>query len=103
MKNKCLLLLSVLAVSIFSGCASVVPNGVLYTEVTVPSAASSSAKATKVGKSYCKSYLGMVSLGDASIETAKKNGGITEVVSVDWKVKNILGLIGEYECIVTGN
>ena len=56
----------------------------------------------KVGKSQCKSYLGLVTQGDASIEAAKKNGGITKVVSVDWKAKSILGLVGEYECIVYG-
>ncbi len=103
MKNKCLLLLSVLAVSILSGCASIKPMGVWYTNVTVPYEVTSNAKATKEGVSKCKSYLGLITEGDASIEAAKKQGGITEVVSVDWKVKNILGVIGEYECIVRGN
>ena len=92
------------AVALLSGCATAVPQGSLFTDVKVPVSATSNNKDVnlKVSKSQCKSYLGLVTQGDASIEAAKKNGGITKVVSVDWKAKSILGLVGEYECIVYG-
>jgi hypothetical protein len=41
--------------------------------------------------------------GDASIEAAKKNGGITTVSSVDTKVKSILGIYTTYTTTVRGN
>ncbi|MBL7016116.1 MAG: TRL-like protein family, partial [Kiritimatiellales bacterium] len=31
-----------------------------------------------------------------------ENGGITKISHVDWKVKNILGFIGEYTTTVYG-
>ena len=40
---------------------------------------------------------------DASIARAAKEGGITEISSVDLKATDILGIIQTYECIVTGN
>ena len=39
---------------------------------------------------------------DASIQTAAKNGGITEISTVDVKTTNILNIILTYETIVTG-
>ena len=104
MKNKLCMISLITAVALLSGCATTVPQGSLFTDVKVPVSATSNNKDVnlKVGKSQCKSYLGLVTQGDASIEAAKKNGGITKVVSVDWKAKSILGLVGEYECIVYG-
>ena len=42
-------------------------------------------------------------MGDASIATAKKNGGITTVSSVDEKIESILGIITTYTTTVRGN
>jgi hypothetical protein len=39
---------------------------------------------------------------DASIVTAAQNGGITKISTVDYRQKNILGVIQKHECIVTG-
>jgi len=44
----------------------------------------------------------MIAIGDACIEVVKKSGCIIKVHHVDWDVKNILGLIGEYKCTVYG-
>ena len=86
-----------------TGCASPYPQGILLTDLTLPVAATSnSGKATKVGTATCTSLLGLVTQGDASLEAAKKNGGITKVYHVDWKAKNILGIIGEYTLTVYG-
>ena len=100
MKSK-LIIPTIIAISLLlGGCATSIPQGSLYTDVTLPSAASSNVSAKKVGKSQCKSYFGLVTIGDAGIEAA--NGGITKVTSADFKAKSILGIIGEYECIVRG-
>lgn len=60
-----------------------------------------SVKPVKVGKAtatglvcYCE--------GDASLKAAMDDGGITKVHHVDYKVKNILGIVAEYTTIVYG-
>lgn len=42
-----------------------------------------SVKDTKTGKACVSTILGLVVKGDSSLETAKKNGGITKVAYVD--------------------
>ena len=84
------------------GCASTHPIGTLYTNVKLPVAATDNSTATKVGTAECVSYLGLITTGDASIDTAKKNGGITKVSHVDWEVENTLGFIGKYKVVVYG-
>ena len=105
MKKLALIALGASALSMFSGCASSDPRGVAFMDLRLPVTATSSSvdvSKMKKGVSQCKSYVGFVAIGDASIETAMKNGGIKTVHAIDWKVRNILGLIGEYECIVYG-
>jgi hypothetical protein len=89
--------------TLFTGCAVRPTAGALYTNVKVPVTATSNAKSTKVGVSEeCVSILGIVATGDCSVANAKKNGGISEVSSVDYKVKNILGIISKGKTVVTG-
>ncbi|HXX92014.1 MAG TPA: TRL-like family protein [Planctomycetota bacterium] len=91
----------VVAVS-FSGCTSITPmNGSLYTDVQGPVAVGSATGSSKVGEAKATSIVG-VALGDCSISTAMKNGGITKVHHVDTKVRNILGVYAEYTTIVYG-
>ena len=40
--------------------------------------------------------------GDATIKAAMENGGIKKVHHVDYKVKNIFGIVAEYTTIVYG-
>ena len=40
--------------------------------------------------------------GDASLKAAMDNGGIKKIHHVDYKVKNILGIIADYTTIVYG-
>ena len=40
--------------------------------------------------------------GDASIETAKRNGGITEVTTIDHKSSNLIGF-GSFCTVVYGS
>ena len=104
MKKCLLLLLAVGVVSLGSGCATTYPVGSVFSNVKLPVAVTPNAgEYTKVGTAECTSYVAMIALGDASIEAAKKNGGITKVHHVDWEVENILGIIGKYKVIVYGD
>ncbi|MBR1609432.1 MAG: TRL-like family protein [Kiritimatiellae bacterium] len=40
--------------------------------------------------------------GDASIKAAMQNGGISKIHHVDYKVKNVLGIVGSTTTIVWG-
>ena len=85
------------------GCATPFPMGTVYTEVKLPvAAAANNGTATKVGTSKCISVLALIAIGDASIEAAKKDGGITKIHYVDYEVENILGIIGRYKVTVHG-
>ncbi len=96
-------LVAVGTVALLAGCASPVPVGGLFTDITLPVQATSAQGGSKVGTSQCTSILSMLATGDCSIEAAKANGGITTVTSVDWKANNILGIIGNYTTTVHGN
>jgi hypothetical protein len=105
MKNKILLLtiITMVSVSFLWGCATPYPSGLAYTKLKLPlNVTSNPSDSPKVGIAECKSYFGLVAIGDASIETAMKNGGITKIHYVDWDVKNILGIIGTYKVTVYG-
>ena len=85
------------------GCATLYPVGSAYTNVKLPvDSTSNMSSSPKVGTSVCKSYLGLVAIGDASIEKAMKNGGINKKHYVDWEANNILGIFGIYKVIVYG-
>jgi hypothetical protein len=98
--------LTAIAVSavILGGCASVLPHGILYTEVTLPiSSADGQVLYTKSGRSEAKSFLGLVGYGNAGIQEAVRNGGIKTIKYVDYNVYNILGIVGTYRTTVYGD
>lgn len=101
MKKLIVLGAVVVCAAMMTGCATSYPVGSLYTGVDLPVTATAGSGA-KQGTAACQSFLSLVAIGDCSIETAKKNGGITKVSSVDWQVINILGIIGNYKVRVTG-
>ena len=87
-----------------SGCANVLPTGILYTEVKAPiGAGADNVSYSKVGVSQATSILGLVATGDASIKAAMENGGIKKIKYVDYSAKNILGVYGEYTTTVYGD
>lgn len=88
-----------------SGCGSAAfpVNGVLFTQAKGPVTATSNGSGSKEGRAECVSYLSLVALGDCSVETAAKNGGISQIKSVDSDVFNILGLYTKYTTVVKGN
>ena len=69
--------------------------------ITTPVAATSNPVGTKVGKAKATSVLGISIAGDASLQRACKEGGITKVSTVDLKRANYL-LWQRTVCIVGG-
>ncbi len=103
-KSFAALLLVFIITFSFSGCASYHPLGFVYTEVTSPvSVTDSDISHTKVGTAVATSVLGIVATGDASVRAAANNGGIKKIKHVEYHVKNILGIIGEYTTTVYGD
>lgn len=102
-KIKVLLLAIPLFALVLSGCATYMPAGALYVGAKGGIAAADSTSYSKVGKSQATSVLGLVATGDASIQTAARNGGITKIKYVDYEVENILGIYGKYTTIVYGD
>ena len=98
MKKAVLLLVLLFLVT---SCATYVPTGILFTEGKM-GMQEDGTKGTKTGKACMNSYLALIAIGDASIDAAKKNGGINKVEKIDYEVRNILGLYGEYCLVVQG-
>lgn len=91
--------------SALSGCAIAGPgivNGGLFSSYTLGSAGTQ-ARGEKSGEACAMSILGIVGVGDASIDDAARNGGITNVATVDHKAFSILGIYANVCTIVTGN
>jgi hypothetical protein len=89
--------------ALFAGCATQVPYGMIHIDNTLPlQVGDASAKCDKVGTATSRSYLALVAVGDSSIDAAARDGGITKINHVDWKVKSMLGIIGEYTTTVYG-
>lgn len=88
----------------FAGCATAASPlpAWIYTNVKAPVDAESQVDASKEGKACASNILGIVATGDASIDAAKKAGGIKEVSSVDFQSTSILGLYAQFCTIVRG-
>lgn len=89
----------------FSGCYAGVTgqNAIIFADANIPNGAGGASGSTKEGTAECKNIMGLVFFGDCSVETAAKNGKITQIKSVDTKVFNILGFYATYTTIVKGN
>ncbi len=99
-------ILAVLAFVSLSGCAAMITRqpvtGFLYTEMKEGEMVSSNQTGNRTGEACAQSVLGLVATGDASIEAARKAGGITQISYSDSSAKNILGIIANYCVIVHG-
>lgn len=98
------LMASLLAASGLVGCAMAdsrttgfLYNDTAHGELVLPGTGA------KKGMACQTSILGAVATGDASIEAAKKAGGITKVTSVDATSNSILGFYAKYCTVVRGN
>lgn len=59
------------------------------------------ARGAKIGRACARNYFGIWTEGDMSIATAKRNGNITKVSTVDKEVKGFL-IYAEVCTVVTG-
>jgi hypothetical protein len=84
-----------------SGCATNLypggptPAGIGYTNVRAPAQylavpVDNTAGTKKVGKASVTAFLGIVSLGDSSIQAAMKDGEITKIHHVDYEIEHFL-------------
>ncbi len=76
--------------------------GVLYTDVKAPIVATANPAGKKVGTAEATSILGVVATGDASIDAAAKQAGISRISHVDYKVTSILGIFAKFTVFVYG-
>uniref|UniRef100_A0A7C1SG71 TRL-like protein family n=1 Tax=candidate division WOR-3 bacterium TaxID=2052148 RepID=A0A7C1SG71_UNCW3 len=108
--RKALLLgiIPVVCLTMLTGC---IPGfytvGTLYTSVRTPAEAvayygPTATQAAKVSKVTATNILGIIATGDASLEAAMKQGGISKVHHIDQEVTSILGLWSTYTIIVYG-
>jgi hypothetical protein len=96
------LLAGAFVIALLAGCAAVTPmTGTLYVDMKGPVAVGDASGMSKVGTAKATAIIGIVT-GDASIQAAMQNGGITKVHHVDSQVKNILGIYAEYTTTVYG-
>ncbi|WP_244310133.1 TRL-like family protein [Leptospira mtsangambouensis] len=58
---------------------------------------------SKEGIACAKSYLGLLALGDASVETSQKNGNMREITSIELESYNFLGIYAKLCTITKGN
>ncbi len=91
-------------VIIFSSCAGPahLPGLYMDTKGNVTTTLARGA-VSKTGEACTVNYVGLVSLGDASIETARKNAGIKKIAYIDNSYTNILGFYQKYCTLVRGN
>jgi Zn-dependent alcohol dehydrogenase len=96
--------LPALCAVLISGCATASQpvSGLLYSDVQSGLAVSSNQVGNRVGESCASSVLGLVAMGDASIEEARRAGGITEIVSVDSHTKNYAFFYAKHCTVVRG-
>lgn len=98
------LLVLLIGVFFLAGCAIVKSplTGFIYSDVKAPFAVTSNTGADKVGSAEATSILGIVAMGDASIDAAAKSAGITRIHHVDEHVSGILGIYAKYKVVVYG-
>lgn len=87
-----------------TGCATAQSpvTGFLYSDVKGPIGATTAYGGTARGEACATSILGVYASGDASIEAAKKAGGIMQVVTIDHQTNSILGVYAKYCTVVYG-
>jgi TRL-like protein family len=98
-------LLALGLITMVAGCAMgrAPVTGTLFSDVSGSESVSSNILGTKMGKACATSILGWVGTGDASAATAAKSGGISQISTVDYHTKSILGIWAESCTMVHGN
>ena len=86
------------------GCQAPYSQGFIYSNYNAPADVRDNASdCSKRGQSEMVNILGYFATGDAGVEAAKKNGGITKVSNVDYNFQSLLGIFGKTTTIVCGD
>jgi hypothetical protein len=101
------LVAAVLSLAALNGCAmahggDVSAMGSVYSEYKSSGAIGTATADTKTGEACVSSIVGIVATGDASIEAAKKAGGITQIAYVDHQQFSVVGVYATSCTIVHG-
>ena len=79
-------------------------GGLMFHNNTIPQQIGLNASGGKTGEACSYGVLWLVAFGDQTIETAKKNGEIRKVASVEQRVMAVLGSVFQMNCtVVTGS
>lgn len=102
-----LTLLAVCAAILLPACAHVSPAyqavpGYWFSELHSPGFATADSVGDKHGMSSAESYVGLFARGDASINAAATEGGLTRVTHVDYKAFSVLGVYARIETYAYG-
>lgn len=92
----------------FPGCLSVTqgpPPSLLFSQFQGPIAVAPNAErlGEKSGEACAMNILGLVAIGDASLDTAARNANIQKISTLSYSFMNVLGaLFSRYCLLVTG-
>lgn len=104
MKKSLLILGLTTSVALFSGCAvSGTGPGMIFTANTTPVTATNASDVSKEGEATCTNILGIIAIGNCSVNKAAASAGIKEIKSVDTRNNGILGIFATTTTIVKGN
>ncbi len=106
MKKLIMLFVVCFALSALVGCSPVMSpiTGLIFTELKAPFYAGNGQDlGAKVGRAECQGFLGLVAIGDASIQKAAENGEITNIKAIDYEAFNVLGVFCRFTTIVYGD
>ena len=88
---------------LLSGCQAPYSGGMIYSNYNAPVDVRDNATACdKRGESQMVNLFGMFAVGDAGVEAAKANGGISKVGNVDINYQSLLGIFGKTTTVVCG-
>ncbi|MCB0406526.1 MAG: TRL-like family protein [Bdellovibrionales bacterium] len=82
--------------SLLGGCSH--PVGLLYTTVQSPKRATPQPRGSKMGQACSFSALGLLALGDATVDRARHNGRISKIEDVDRESSFFLAGLFASEC-----
>jgi hypothetical protein len=104
------ILVPAVGAALLSGCMPLIqqgyPVGGIYSGTKAPSSlarvetSGDNKTAPKMGSACSSGILGLVAWGDASIDAAKKAGGITSVHSIEYEATAVLGAVYVEACTV---
>lgn len=89
-----------------SACAMPMPAvgpGIIVTNTTEGVSVNNGVAATRKGEACGKNFLGIASVGDATIEAAKNKSGINNVATVNIEYFSVLGIYAQACTVVSGN